>query len=93
MTEDQGRTWQRIFDGGAGEGQSKTTGRGLGYVIGLALNPKRQGELLVTAGDRPPGGGLAVGPLAGLQGRLQGERQPCCRAGWGCACRERRSCW
>ena len=61
MTEDQGRTWQRILGGGTGEGQSKATGRGLGYVIGLALNPKRQGELLVTAGDRPPGGEQGFG--------------------------------
>ena len=53
MTEDQGRTWKRIFE----SGQSKSTGRRQGYVIGLALNPERQGELLVTAGDRPPGEG------------------------------------
>ena len=30
-------------------------GRGLGYTVGLALNPEQQGELIVCAGDRAPG--------------------------------------
>ena len=55
VTEDQGRSWKRIFDGGPGQQQSKTIGKGLGYAIGLALNPYKQGEILITAGDRPPG--------------------------------------
>ena len=38
-----------------GEGQSATVGRGLGYTVGLALNPEQQGELTVCAGDRAPG--------------------------------------
>lgn len=55
MTEDQGATWRRLFDGGPGQQQAKGFAEGQGYAIGLALNPFRQGELLVTAGDRPPG--------------------------------------
>ena len=55
VTEDQGHSWRRIFDGGPGQQQSKTIGKGLGYAIGLALNPHKQGEILITAGDRPPG--------------------------------------
>ena len=31
------------------------TAKGQDYAIGLAVNPSRQGELLVTAGDWPPG--------------------------------------
>ena len=38
-----------------GERQSATVGTGLGYTVGLALNPKHQGELIVCAGDKPPG--------------------------------------
>ncbi|GAB4823837.1 hypothetical protein N2152v2_010883 [Parachlorella kessleri] len=30
------------------------------YTIGLALNPEREGEVLVTAGDRPPSLGVHV---------------------------------
>ena len=55
VTEDQGATWRRVFDGGPGQQQSKGFAEGQGYAIGLALNPFRQGELIVTAGDRPPG--------------------------------------
>ena len=55
FTEDQGTTWRRIFDGGPGQQQAKGFAEGHGYAIGLALNPFRQGELFVTAGDRPPG--------------------------------------
>ena len=55
MTEDQGASWRRVFDGGPGQQQAKGFAEGQGYAIGLALNPFRQGELLVTAGDRPPG--------------------------------------
>ncbi len=55
MTEDQGASWRRIFDGGPGQQQAKDFAKGQGYAIGLALNPYRQGELIVTAGDRPPG--------------------------------------
>ena len=55
MTEDQGATWRRIFTGGHGQQQSKGFAEGTGYAIGLAVNPFKQGELVVTAGDRPPG--------------------------------------
>ena len=55
MTEDQGASWRRVFDGGPGQQQAKDFAKGQGYAIGLALNPYRQGELIVTAGDRPPG--------------------------------------
>ena len=55
VTGDQGGTWRRVFDGGPGQQQSKGFAEGQGYAIGLALNPFRQGELIVTAGDRPPG--------------------------------------
>ena len=55
MTEDQGSSWRRIFDSGPGRQQAKDFAKGQGYAIGLALNPYRQGELIVTAGDRPPG--------------------------------------
>ena len=55
VTEDQGASWRRIFDGGPGQQQSKDFAKGHGYAIGLAINPFRQGELIVTAGDRPPG--------------------------------------
>ncbi|KAL3153493.1 hypothetical protein ABBQ38_011824 [Trebouxia sp. C0009 RCD-2024] len=60
VTEDQGATWRRLFDGGPGQQQAKGFAEGQGYAIGLALNPFRQGELLVTAGDRPPGIGVHV---------------------------------
>ena len=55
VTADQGATWRRVFDGGPGQQQAKGFAKGQGYAIGLALNPFRQGELIVTAGDRPPG--------------------------------------
>ena len=55
MTEDQGASWKRIFDGGPGQQQAKDFAKGQGYAIGLAPNPYRRGELIVTAGDRPPG--------------------------------------
>ena len=55
VTEDQGASWRRIFNGGPGQQQSKDFAKGQGYAIGLAVNPFRQGELMVTAGDRPPG--------------------------------------
>ena len=38
-----------------GSGQSKTQGTKLGYTIGLALNPRREDELVVSAGDKAPG--------------------------------------
>lgn len=60
VTEDQGASWRRIFDGGPGQQQAKDFAKGQGYAIGLALNPYRQGELIVTAGDRPPGIGVHV---------------------------------
>lgn len=55
VTEDQGASWRRVFDGGLGQQQAKGFAEGQGYAIGLALNPFKQGELIVTAGDRPPG--------------------------------------
>lgn len=36
------------------------TAKGQDYAIGLAVNPSRQGELLVTAGDWPPGIGVHI---------------------------------
>jgi len=38
-----------------GDRQSATVGTGKGYTVGMALNPKQQDELLVCAGDKPPG--------------------------------------
>ena len=38
--------------------QSATIGTGKGYTVGMALNPKRQDELIVCAGDKPPGDAL-----------------------------------
>ena len=35
--------------------QSASVGTGQGYTVGMALNPERQHELLVCAGDKPPG--------------------------------------
>lgn len=61
VTEDQGVSWGRIFNGGPGQQQSKDFAKGQGYAIGLAVNPFRQGELIVTAGDRPPGDLCMVG--------------------------------
>lgn len=55
VTEDQGSSWRRVFDGGPGQQQSTGFALGQGYAIGLALNPFKKGELIVTAGDRPPG--------------------------------------
>lgn len=60
VTEDQGASWRRIFDGGPGQQQAKDFAKGQGYAIGLALNPYRQEELIVTAGDQPPGIGVHV---------------------------------
>ena len=49
-THDAGATWQPCSPG---------TWAGL-YPVGLAFNPARPGEALVTAGDRPPGTGVHV---------------------------------
>lgn len=43
-SEDGGRTWQRRMDG-----------VDRWYTAGLHVNPARQGQLLIAAGDRPPG--------------------------------------
>ena len=65
VTENQGAEWRRILDGGPGQQQAKDFAKGQGYAIGLAVNPFREGELIVTAGDRPPGLLLKVWVVGG----------------------------
>ena len=43
-SEDDGTTWDGRWEGA-----------GRGYTVGLSINPARSGELLVTAGEGPPG--------------------------------------
>ncbi len=43
-SQDGGATWARRMDG-----------MDHGYTIGLAIDPERAGQVLVSAGDRPPG--------------------------------------
>lgn len=38
-----------------GSRQSATVGTGRGYTVGMALNPKQRDEIIVCAGDKPPG--------------------------------------
>jgi hypothetical protein len=49
-SNDAGGSWRRIALGAAAPR----------YPVGLALNPERQGEVLITAGDRPPAIGCHV---------------------------------
>ena len=54
VTEDQGQSWRRLLRGS--DGSPAAGQQGIPYILGLALNPWRQGELLVTAANNAPGG-------------------------------------
>lgn len=46
-------------------------GRGLGYTVGLALNPDQQGELIVCAGDKAPGVAYSIVRLIHVNNALE----------------------
>ena len=54
VTEDQGHSWHRLLRGS--DGSPAAGKQGIPYILGLALNPWRQGEILITAADNAPGG-------------------------------------
>ena len=56
VTEDQGQSWRRLLRGS--DGSPAAGKQGIPYILGLALNPWRQGEILITAANNAPGGML-----------------------------------
>ena len=55
--------------------QSASVGAGRGYTVGMALNPTQRDEIIVCAGDKPPG-------EAGVDIQIWKERN-CCEALYG----------
>ena len=53
VSEDHGQSWRRLLRGS--DGSPAAGKRGIPYILGLALNPWRQGELLITAANNAPG--------------------------------------